>query len=91
MKKILIVLAIAMIFMSCTKEDLPIAEEEVVTCGERGYTITGFNVETVEGYDLYSVDILDWAGGTFTLNINKDKWEDYKLELELNGLACWGV
>ncbi len=95
MKKVGLVLlmglAIGMTFMSCSKENLPITEEEVSTCGELGYTIIGFNMETVEGYDLYSIDILDWEGGTFTLNINKDKWESYKIESELNGIACWGV
>mgnify|MGYP003661220778 CR=1 FL=1 len=93
MKKVAIVLlmglAIGMTFMSCSKEE--IVAEEIATCGELGYTITGLNVRTVEGYDLYSINILDWAGGTFTLNINKDKWEAYRLEFELNGLACWGV
>ena len=95
MKKVALVLlmglAIGMTFMSCSKENLPIIEEEVSTCGDLGYTIIGFNSEIVEGYELYSIEVLDWAGGTFTLGINKDRWEAYKLEFELNGLACWGV
>tara|TARA_B110000908_G_C9903331_1_gene292010 strand:- start:183 stop:446 length:264 start_codon:yes stop_codon:yes gene_type:complete len=87
MKKLLVVLVLGMTMFSCSKKE----EVPVETCGELGYTITGFNSEIVEGYKLFSIKILDWAGGEFTLGINKERWEAYKLEKELNGVACWGV
>lgn len=92
MRKLVLVLVMGLGLVSCQKEELPIVEDEVIeTCGELGYTILGFQSETVEGYELYSIEVLDWAGGTFTLGINKERWEAYKLEWEANGVACWGV
>ena len=89
MKKIVLVLGLGLAMMSCSKEEVPVVE--VQTCGELGYTIIGFTSKTVEGYQLYSIEVRDWSGGTFDLGINKDRWEAYKLEKELNGIACWGI
>ena len=92
MKKVLLVLVLGLGLISCSKESIPEEPiQEELTCGEYGYTITGFYSYLSEGYTLYGIEVQDWDGGSFSLNINKDKWDAYKTEKELNDIACWGV
>ena len=93
MKKVLLVLGLVGVTLtSCVEDKLAVEKEEVTikTCGDYGYTIVGFGKDLVNGYDLYTMEVQDWLGGSFVLTVNKDKWDAYQLEIELNDIACWG-
>jgi hypothetical protein len=87
MKKVLLVLALGLAMMSCSKEELVTESSEY--CNE----IVDFTSVTSEaGYLLHYILINKWDGsGAFILTINEDKWLAYKAEIAEFGFACWGM
>ena len=93
MKKLVLVLALGLTFMSCSKEDLPIAEVEedviVETC-EGKYTVTGFGYrEDQFGWPIWSIGITNEVGEEEWLRVSKSEYDAINLEQQLNGIVCW--
>ena len=90
MKKVLLVLALGLAMISCSKEEVV---TEVIEVPELCYEIVGFSSEVSEqGILFHYITINKWDGsGTFVLPINVDEWLDYKAEIVEFGFACWGI
>ena len=86
MKKILIVLAMAMTLMSCTKEEI-VAEEVIEICEFR---IRSFEIDIAEnGLTDYYALVKDLYGGEALVDISYDEYLKYSYDLNVRGGACW--
>ena len=93
MKKVLLVLALGLAMISCSKEEVVTEVIEVIELPELCYEIVGFSSEVSEQDILFHyITINKWDGsGTFVLPINEDKWLGYKADVAEFGFACWGI
>ena len=82
MKKVLLVLGLGLVMMTCTNEGFPF-NDCILAVESFSSVLSETNQEA-----MYFVDVVDSEGVTTTKEVSQSTWNNLKDEVAENGFAC---